>query len=135
MKVEKASFGHKGETDGNAEATADANAAGPSRRARSDPNRANQGRKADKLRSKLENWSSEDEDAKPAPGANSKIVVLAHMFTLKELEDDPALLLDLKEDVREECETTCGKVTSVQLYDVRARIAKSAHARSSSRTA
>jgi len=40
------------------------------------------------------------------------------MFTLKELEEDATLLLDLKEDVREECETI-GEVTNVTLYDVR----------------
>lgn len=40
------------------------------------------------------------------------------MFTLGELEDDPSLLLDLKEDVREEC-ATLGDVTNVVLYDVR----------------
>ena len=39
------------------------------------------------------------------------------MFTLKELEEDASLLLDLKEDVREECETL-GEVTNVVLYDV-----------------
>ena len=38
------------------------------------------------------------------------------MFTLKELKDDPAALLDIKEDVREECEKF-GKVTNVTLYD------------------
>jgi HIV Tat-specific factor 1 len=39
------------------------------------------------------------------------------MFTFKELEEDPSLLLDLKEDVREECENL-GVVTNVVLYDV-----------------
>jgi hypothetical protein len=39
------------------------------------------------------------------------------MFTLAELEEDPSLLLDLKEDVREEC-ATLGDVTNVVLYDV-----------------
>lgn len=48
----------------------------------------------------------------------SRIVVLKHMFTLEELKDDPSLLLDLKEDVREEAETV-GDVTNVVLYDVR----------------
>jgi len=38
------------------------------------------------------------------------------MFTLKELEEDGALLLDLKDEVREECETL-GEVTNVVLYD------------------
>lgn len=82
---------------------------------------------------KLEEWDDEDNfgpsltDADrlgPGPqgiGANpnSRVVVLRHMFTLDELEKDATLLLDLKEDVREECETL-GEVTNVVLYDVRA---------------
>lgn len=81
---------------------------------------------------KLEEWDDEDNfgpsltDADrlgPGPqgaGANpnSRVVVLRHMFTLEELEKDATLLLDLKEDVREECETL-GEVTNVVLYDVR----------------
>lgn len=39
------------------------------------------------------------------------------MFTLAELEEDPSLILDLKDDVREESETF-GKVTNVVLWDV-----------------
>lgn len=42
--------------------------------------------------------------------------MLKHMFTLKDLEDDPGLLIELKNDVREECETL-GDVTNVVLYD------------------
>lgn len=38
------------------------------------------------------------------------------MFTIAELEEDPTLLLDLKEDVREECETL-GRVTNLVLWD------------------
>jgi len=38
------------------------------------------------------------------------------MFTLAELDEDPSLLLDLKQDVREECETL-GDVTNVVLWD------------------
>jgi len=49
---------------------------------------------------------------------NSRVVVLKHMFTLEDLEKDASLLLDLKEDVREEC-STLGEVTNVVLYDVR----------------
>lgn len=48
------------------------------------------------------------------------------MFTLKELEEDPSLLLDLKEDVREEC-ATLGDVTNVVLYDVSSRFIRSNH--------
>jgi HIV Tat-specific factor 1 len=38
------------------------------------------------------------------------------MFTLHELEDDPAAMIELKQDVREECEKL-GEVTNVVLYD------------------
>lgn len=48
---------------------------------------------------------------------NSRVVVLKHMFTLEGLEKDASLLLDLKEDVREEC-STLGEVTNVVLHDV-----------------
>lgn len=47
----------------------------------------------------------------------ARVVVLKYMFRLKELEEEPELLLELKEDVREEAETL-GAVTSVVLYDV-----------------
>ncbi|SRR6266851_3327277 len=75
---------------------------------------------------KLEEWVDEDnfgpaiteDDTHISANKNSRVVVLKHMFTLKELEEDPSLLLDLKEDVREECETL-GEVTNVVLYDVR----------------
>jgi len=48
---------------------------------------------------------------------NSRVVVLKHLFTLQGLEEDTSLLLDLKEDVREEC-ASLGEVTNVVLYDV-----------------
>jgi hypothetical protein len=57
------------------------------------------------------------EDRDNAVNKNSRVVVLRHMFTLKELADDASLLLDLKEDVRDEC-STLGEVTNVVLYDV-----------------
>jgi HIV Tat-specific factor 1 len=69
---------------------------------------------------KLTDWSSDEEDATAAAKAKakfSKLVVLQGMFTLQELEEDATLLLDLKEDVRDECETM-GEVTNVTLYDV-----------------
>lgn len=47
----------------------------------------------------------------------SKIVILKNMYTQEELDTDPTLLLELKEDVREECEKL-GEVTNVILYDV-----------------
>ncbi|KAL9931718.1 hypothetical protein V8E36_009504 [Tilletia maclaganii] len=97
-----------------------------------------------KLQSKVDGWDSSDEEgpgqsvlgsgttSTGAPGqipllsgdlsapdagpSNSRIVILTKMFTLAELDEDPALLLDLKEEVREECENL-GKVTNVILYD------------------
>jgi len=39
------------------------------------------------------------------------------MFTLKELDEDPAAILDIKEDIREECEKL-GPVTNVVLFDM-----------------
>lgn len=53
----------------------------------------------------------------PKPVEGGRVVVLQHVFTLQELEEDASLLLELKEDVREECENL-GKVTSIVLYDV-----------------
>lgn len=39
------------------------------------------------------------------------------MFTLEELEEDATLMIDLKEEVREEAEGM-GEVTSVTIFDV-----------------
>jgi HIV Tat-specific factor 1 len=76
---------------------------------------------------KINEWNDEDgfgpslepEDDINMANKNSRVVVLKHMFTLQELEEDATLLLDLKEDVREEC-STLGEVTNVVLYDVSA---------------
>lgn len=67
---------------------------------------------------KLTDWSSDEDTPSSilARSKNNKIVVLEKMFTLKELEEDPTLLLDLKDDVRSECEEF-GQVTNVILYD------------------
>ncbi|KAI4203720.1 MAG: hypothetical protein LQ346_001730 [Caloplaca aetnensis] len=45
-----------------------------------------------------------------------KVVILKHMFTLKELEEDPAAILEIKEDIREEC-AKIAPVTNVVLFD------------------
>ena len=75
---------------------------------------------------KLGEWDDEDgfgpsiteEDKANAMNKHERVVVLKRMFTLQELEEDKSLLLDLKDDVREEC-STLGEVTNVVLYDVR----------------
>lgn len=73
-------------------------------------------------------WHSDDESDEEGPAGMTapppmqnrfqRVVVLKGMFDLKDLEKEPELLLDLKEDVREEAES-CGQVTSIILYDVR----------------
>lgn len=75
-------------------------------------------KKTQKMDAKLADWS---DDESPAAAANTnakrdKTVVLEHMFTLQELEEDPAALLDIKEDIRDEC-SKLGTVTSVVLFD------------------
>ncbi|GAA6010632.1 hypothetical protein JCM11491_003002 [Sporobolomyces phaffii] len=75
------------------------------------------GKKAAALRQKLQDWDSSDDEASEATSKKLRgVVVLEGMFTLQELDEDATLLLDLKEDVREECETL-GTVTNVTLYD------------------
>lgn len=81
-------------------------------------------KKTQKLDARLADWS-DDEDISTIPGTGTgfagrkplKTVVLKHMFTLQELEEDPAAILDIKEDIREECEKL-GEVTNVVLYDL-----------------
>jgi HIV Tat-specific factor 1 len=82
-------------------------------------------KKTKKLDAKLADW--DDDEPTPAAAALAgapvlkggkwdKVVILRHMFTLAELEEDPAALLDIKEDVREEC-AKLGTVTNVVLFD------------------
>ncbi len=74
-------------------------------------------------RSKVGDWDFDDgfgpteDPVEKEQVIETRVVVLKHMFTLEELQEDPSLLLDLKEDVREEAETI-GDVTNVVLYDV-----------------
>jgi HIV Tat-specific factor 1 len=69
---------------------------------------------------KLEEWSDDDQtELEPMTKKQLKyqhMVVLKHMFTLQELEETPELLLDLNQDIREEC-SKLGTVTNVIVYD------------------
>ncbi|KAF9570523.1 hypothetical protein EC968_001745 [Mortierella alpina] len=71
-------------------------------------------KKFQKMEKKLD-WFEDDEGLMKAEKW-SKVCILKHMFTIQELEADPTLLLDLKEDIREECEKV-GEVTNVIIYD------------------
>ncbi|OAA82149.1 Nucleotide-binding, alpha-beta plait [Akanthomyces lecanii RCEF 1005] len=74
-------------------------------------------KKTQKMDAKLADWSDDDAPAiAPVNLKKDKTVVLQHMFTLQELEEDPAALLEIKEDIRDEC-SKLGTVTSVVLYD------------------
>lgn len=72
-------------------------------------------KRTQKLDAKLADW--DDDDPQQEETRASKVVILTHMFTIQELEEDPAALLEIKEDIREECEKL-GEVTNVVLYDL-----------------
>ncbi|OAA66717.1 nuclear mRNA splicing factor-associated protein [Niveomyces insectorum RCEF 264] len=83
-------------------------------------------KKTQKLDAKLADWSDDEGPYYGGGGGGGKgnsrnpkwdkVVVLRHMFTLAELDADPAALLDIKEDIREEC-AKLGEVTNVVLFD------------------
>ncbi|KAK0461115.1 uncharacterized protein EV420DRAFT_1530339 [Desarmillaria tabescens] len=114
MRLSKADFSHKNSGGGtHTEA-----------KPRKTVDRKKASQRIGKMQKKLQEWVDEDgfgpaiqpEDSSHAINKNSRVVVLKHMFTLKDLEDDVSLLLDLKEEVREEC-SSLGEVTNVVLYD------------------
>lgn len=112
MTVKKADFSSKG------------NAGQSGDKPRKTLNKKAVTRRIGKMQKKIDEWKDEDgfgpqleiQDAQSAANKNSRVVVLKHMFTLQDLEDDATLLLDLKEEVRDEAETL-GEVTNVVLYD------------------
>lgn len=75
-------------------------------------------KRTEKLNAKLADWSDDEEPSALTATSNrwDKVVVLKHMFTLEELQEDPAAILDIKEDIREEC-AKLGHVTNVVLFD------------------
>ncbi|KAJ5950353.1 Nuclear mRNA splicing factor-associated protein [Penicillium vulpinum] len=94
--------------------------------------------RADRLNKKLSDWGDDEADEvlksiKAISEAN-RHVVLKHMFTLKELDEDPLVSIEIHEDVRNECRKI-GDVTKVVVWDgesdgvVTVRFAASADAR------
>lgn len=74
-------------------------------------------KKTEKMNRKLADWDDDDPSTLQDTSSRwDKVVILKHMFTLEELEEDPAAMLEIKEDIREECEKF-GPVTNVQLFD------------------
>ncbi|KDQ57613.1 hypothetical protein JAAARDRAFT_35306 [Jaapia argillacea MUCL 33604] len=116
MSVRKAEFSHKG---GGGDGGGTQNVV-----ERKTVDRKKATKRLTRMQRKLEEWDDEDafgpalddRDRDRDTNKNGRVVVLKHMFTLKELEEDATLLLDLKEDVRDEC-SSLGEVTNVVLYD------------------
>lgn len=112
MRVAKADFTHK------------SHSSGQEARPRKLVDRKKITKRIGKMQRKLEEWG-DDDGFGPMPdpqnaisvNQNNRVVVLKHLFTLQGLEEDASLLLDLKEDVREEC-ASLGEVTNVVLYDL-----------------
>lgn len=75
-------------------------------------------RKTQKLDARLADWSDDEPSSVVETSSRwDKVVILKHMFTLEELAEDPAAILDIKEDIREEC-SKLGEVTNVVLFDL-----------------
>lgn len=75
-------------------------------------------KKTQKLDARLADWSDDEPSALTETSSRyDKVVILKHMFTLEELAEDSAAILDIKEDIREEC-SKLGEVTNVVLFDL-----------------
>jgi HIV Tat-specific factor 1 len=76
-------------------------------------------KKTQKLNARLADWSDDDEPSSMTETSSrwDKVVILKHMFTLEELAEDAGAILDIKEDIREEC-SKLGEVTNVVLFDL-----------------
>ncbi|KAE9376792.1 hypothetical protein N431DRAFT_330804 [Stipitochalara longipes BDJ] len=75
-------------------------------------------KKTQKLDARLADWSDDEPSSIVETSSRwDKVVILKHMFTLEELAEDPAAILDIKEDIREEC-SKLGEVTNVVLFDM-----------------
>jgi HIV Tat-specific factor 1 len=75
-------------------------------------------KKTQKLDARLADWSDDEPSSVMETSSRwDKVVILKHMFTLEELAEDSAAILDIKEDIREEC-SKLGEVTNVVLFDM-----------------
>ncbi|KAF9696027.1 hypothetical protein EKO04_005966 [Ascochyta lentis] len=109
IKVKEADFSYKKHKDGDEIA---------SKLTRKDKKASERNRA--ELNRKLAEWSDNEEEVAEtfAPKKNkwAKVCILRYAFTLAELEEDDAAILEIKEDMREEAETF-GEVTNVTLFD------------------
>ena len=124
MKVQAADWSYKAQQEVPTEAAAGESGAAGARPGKPKGERAKVIKKTQKMNSKLADWSDDESPFADLPNPNAakttkwdRVVILKHMFTLAELEEDPAALLDIKSDIREECEKL-GQVTNVVLFDL-----------------
>ncbi|EGR51229.1 uncharacterized protein TRIREDRAFT_57178 [Trichoderma reesei QM6a] len=118
IRVQAADSSYK-KTQYDQENTGEASNGNGQKRQRNEKDRQKIIKKTQKLAAKLADWDDDEPYLAPVQ-PNSKrdrTVILRHMFTLQELEEDPAALLEIKEDIRDEC-SKLGPVTSVVLYDL-----------------
>lgn len=134
MRVQRAEFpansngtNRQTEQEATQQSSSNSKSAGE-RRNLTDQDRKKIAQRVARLENKLTDWREDSDSDEPTAASSNtgmtevtreggRIVVLTKMFTLFELEDDPTLLLDLKEDVREECSEKIGGVTNVVLWD------------------
>ncbi|KAL6873158.1 hypothetical protein J3F83DRAFT_760154 [Trichoderma novae-zelandiae] len=118
IRVQAADSSYK-KTQYDQETTGEASNGNGQKRQRNEKDRQKIIKKTQKLAAKLADWDDDEPYLAPVPGKSKRdrTVILRHMFTLEELEEDPAALLEIKEDIRDEC-SKLGAVTSVVLYDL-----------------
>ena len=114
MRVQAADASYKKtQHDGNGEEAKD-----KERQKRSAQDKAKIIKKTQKLDARLADWSDDEPSSVVETTSRwEKVVILKQMFTLAELEEDPAVILEIKEDIREEC-SKLGDVTNVVLFDL-----------------
>jgi HIV Tat-specific factor 1 len=122
MRVTEADYSYKKQKDPlDAKAALGSNGGSAKGGARTDAVKKKIIKKTQKLNSRLADWDDDEPQGLlpniPPSSKWDKVVILKGMFTLQELADDPASLLDIKEDVRSEC-AKLGEVTNVVLYDL-----------------
>lgn len=91
---------------------------GEKKRGLSDIERRQLQKRLNRMNNKINDWDSSGDESAPRTLSTARTLILKKMFTLAELEQDATLLLDLKQDVRDEC-ASLGEVTNVVLWDVR----------------
>ena len=85
-----------------------------------DPNKRPKKRKVDKkkVRKKMDKLFDWRPDKLPGSRGKSEMtVILKNMFEVKEFAEDPRLILEYRNDLREECTEKCGPVKKVEIYD------------------